>query len=344
MRAKRPLGQSRSVELEVAGQPLHSRALSLTLREGRDGGLDVEATILDLRKRSFVPVAGDLQAAGVIHHMQVRASIERGSCEVRELEVLQPTVALEPSAATRGESCRDPVGRLQALVGRRIDAGFASRANAAAGGPRGCTHVLTATQLMGSTVPWAMERESALFGEPPRRRPGERLFRRDLVFDGLLEADSRVSVAAQLSDLHFRPAPEPTPPLERFAGQLELRLLAAVEVPSLRVATLRAAERRRGRRELGSDDWRPLDDALAGALGLVLRPGVSRTLVGALEGRPDERPLLTVLLNLMPACFQCLAPLSESWMRGERLAPGVVGLGSHPDSCYMWRSHGPLGS
>ena len=140
------MGQSRRVELDPAGPPLHTRSLSLTLHQSDEGRLVAEAMLLDLRKRGFVPVGGDLQGSGVIHHMQVRAALDAATCEVREIDVLQPTVPFEPSAATDGESCRDPARRLQALVGRRVDDGFASRANDEAGGPRGCTHVLTAAR------------------------------------------------------------------------------------------------------------------------------------------------------------------------------------------------------
>ncbi len=330
------------MELDLAGQPLHTRALSVALRQRDDGALDAEATLLDLRKRSFVPVGGDLQGSGVIHHMQVRAAVAAADLEVREVEVSQPTVPFESSAATQGESCRDPGHGLQSLVGLPVDDGFASRLSAEVGGPRGCTHVLTAAQLLGATLPWALACDCERFPERPKRRPGERVFQRNLVFDGALEAESRIGLAAQLADLHFRPAPERARPLERFAGQLELRLRASVQMGALELLAVRAAERRRGPEDLDGARWRSLDEPLAGLEGLALRPGVSRALRDGFEGRPDERPLLAALLHLMPACYQCLAAASETWARDGRMDRGMVGLGGLPDSCYMWRRGGAL--
>src|SRR5262249_28873610 len=58
-----------SMHLDLRGHPLHTRCLSITLVQRADGRLDVHGEIVDLRKRGFVPVAGDLQPSGVVHHM-----------------------------------------------------------------------------------------------------------------------------------------------------------------------------------------------------------------------------------------------------------------------------------
>jgi hypothetical protein len=341
----RPLGQSRAVDLELKGHPLHSRALGVTLRRREDGDTAVEGRLLDLRKRGFVPVGGDLQGPGPIHDMRVAAVVDPEQLELRRIEVTQPTVAFEPSAVTRGESCRDPAPRVQALVGERLDAGFAARLSAQIGGPRGCTHVLTLLRLLGAVLAWAREREQAVFGRPPDRAPGERIFRRDLVFDGSLdtgERGPRIALAAQLCDLHFRPAPALATPLERLAGQLELRLLAEVETPGLALAALRAAERRRALGDLEHAPWRALDSRVEGLAGLTLGPGVSGELLRRFAGLPDERRLLGVLLDLTPALYQCLACTDESWPVRASRSPTLLGMGGPPDSCYMWRRGGAL--
>jgi hypothetical protein len=63
------------MDLSVRGHPLHTRALSVSLAQREDGRLDVLGEVLDLRKRGFVPVAGDLQPSGVVHQMQLRAVV-----------------------------------------------------------------------------------------------------------------------------------------------------------------------------------------------------------------------------------------------------------------------------
>jgi len=105
------------MHLAVKGHPLHSRALSVTLTQGQDGTFDVTAHLLDLRKRGVVPVAGDLQPAGVIHHMQLSVVVDPRTRTLRLISAAQPAVAFEASATTEGESCRDPIGRVVALDG-----------------------------------------------------------------------------------------------------------------------------------------------------------------------------------------------------------------------------------
>ena len=45
-------GRVGSVELDLRGHPLHTRALSLELRQRADGALGAAGVLLDLRKRS----------------------------------------------------------------------------------------------------------------------------------------------------------------------------------------------------------------------------------------------------------------------------------------------------
>src|SRR5207247_956516 len=107
------------MRLEAHGHPLHTRALSVVLTARADRKLDVHGTVLDLRKRGFVPVAGDLQGAGIIHDMRLAGMIDPGSATLETLAAEQRSVAFEPSAVTAGESCRDPIDRIAARPGAR---------------------------------------------------------------------------------------------------------------------------------------------------------------------------------------------------------------------------------
>src|SRR5438552_14995212 len=115
------------MRLEAHGHPLHTRALSVVLTARADGKLDVHGAVLDLRKRGFVPIAGDLQGTGIIHDMRLAGLVdpERGTLE--RLGAEQRSVAFEPSAGTGGESCRDPIGRIATLAGAPLDAGWPRR-------------------------------------------------------------------------------------------------------------------------------------------------------------------------------------------------------------------------
>jgi len=328
------------MDLCVQGHPLHSRSLSVTLTQRADGRIDAFGEILDLRKRGFVPVAGDLQPSGIVHQMQLRAVVAPEGARLESLAAEQPAVAFEPTALTQGESCRGPIGRIQALVGTPLDRGFARRWLAELGGPLGCSHILTLGQLLASTVAWALERDRA--GRPGPRRAGERIYRRDLVIDGYALGAGDLELSLQLTDLHFAPSPVLARPIERLGAQIEVRVLAKVAMPGMTLAGLQAAERRRTRAELADAVWRDHGAALAPLVGQKLASGVGGALVRRFGEDPDARPLLDVMLNLTPGLYQCVAALSESWPALAQRNHSLIGMGGMPDSCFMWRRGGAL--
>ncbi len=330
------------VRLDVRGHPLHTRALSVSLVARADAKLDLHAYVLDLRKRGFVPVGGDLQSSGIVHHMRLDGVVDPATATLESVTAAQPNVAFEPAAATEGESCRDPIGRVAALAGMQFDASWAKQIGNEIGGPRGCSHILTLAQLLGSTVAWALAREHELHGAPPRRLPGERVFRRDLIVDGHEPADGRMELAAQLIDLHFAPAPARAKSMDRFAAELELRLLAELEFPMMVVERLSAAERCRDADSLERAVWRDRSDRVADLVGLRLAQGISGELLRRFADAAADRPLLDVLLMLAPTLVQCAAAVSDPWAVAAQRERWFVGLGGAPDSCYMWRSGGAL--
>src|SRR5207247_1059309 len=175
-------------------------------------------------------------------------------------------------------SCRDRIDRIAALAGTRLDDGWARRLGDATGGARGCSHLLTLGHLLGSSAAWALARERALHGAAPARPAGQRVFRRDVVIDGHESAAAGLQLIAQTSDLHFTPAGALVRPMDRFAEQLEVRLVAEVEFPALTVGRLEAAERRRGAADLEGAAWR--------AHGRGQREPVAGRGVRAAGGRP----------------------------------------------------------
>jgi hypothetical protein len=330
------------VQLDLRGHPLHTRALSVVLAARADGRLDVRGSLTDLRKRGFVPVAGDLQTMGIVHHMLLDAIVDPATATLDAITAAQPAVAFEPSAATEHESCRDPIGRVAALAGTRLDADFPRQVSAAIGGPRGCSHLVTLAHLLASTAAAALAWDCERHGGAPPRPAGERVLRRDLTIDGHELASGRVDLAIQLQDLLFTPAPALAPPMERFGGQLEVRLLAEVDVINFTLTGVSGAERRRGLADLETAVWQPRDDVLAGLAGLRLTSGATAALLTRLGAAPGDRPLLDALLMLAPALIQVVAALSEGWAAAYKASPSVVAMGGLPDSCYMWRREGAL--
>jgi hypothetical protein len=330
------------MHLDVGGHPLHTRALSVTLAARGDGRVDARAVLLDLRKRGFVPVGGELQPAGIVHLMSLDAIVDAASRRLDAIAAAQPNVAFEPTALTRGESCRDPIGRLQGLVGAILDEGWARRLSVEIGGPRGCSHVLTLAQLFGATVAWALARDRERFGAEPGRRDGERIHRRDVVVDGHERAPGTMVLALQATDLHHAPAPAVAASMERYAADHVVRGLATVDLGRFALAEATLAERRRERATLDAATWVERSDVAARIAGVSMLRGVSATVRERVGDAPADRPLLDALLMLAPALIQCMAALSDGWASMAAAGAWTVGLGGQPDSCWMWRADGPL--
>ena len=338
------------MEIEIRGAPAHTRTLDVVLTQAGPGRLDAHGIILDLRKRGLVPMAGDLQASGVIHHMRVDARVDVGGPTLESIRAEQQNVAFEPSPATGGECCRDPVKRIEALAGTRLDASWSKRLGGAIGGPRGCSHVLTLAQLMGSCTLAALELDRARHGPSPARAEGERVFDRCLSVDGVESPEGDLQLALQLADLHFAPAPPDAEALDRLAGQRELRVDALVDLQTMTLTRIAAAERTSDAKTLQDAAWEPCDVRfLEGRSALV---GMARALFEELGDAPEQRPLLDLLLNLAPGVIQCIPALTRYWQRlresqpsGKASEAGASGrmTGGMVDSCYMWRRDGALG-
>ena len=329
------------MNLDVSGDPVHTRTLGLTLLWRADGRLDVRGQILDLRKRGFVPIVGDLRPTGVVHQMLIRAIVDPVARSLDAIEAEQPAVAFDLAAWTRGESCRDTIPGVRGLAPAPLDAAFPRRVGAEIGGARGCSHVLALVQLLGGTVAWALDREVELSGALRPQAAGMRLFHRELVLDGFDVGPLRLLLAIQLGDLHLAPVASPPRPIDRFGADRAVRVRALVDCERSELTAVRAAERWRTRPD-APGEWRSHEAALAGMQGLALRAGVTAELLRRLGGEPTQRPLLEALLQLTPAVQQCLAGLEALWQTERASAAREGGVGSHPDACYMWRRGGAL--
>jgi hypothetical protein len=327
--------------LSASGHPLHTRSLSVTLTHAEPPLVDFAAYVLDLRKRGFAPVGGDVQSTGIIHHMRLDGAIDRAVGRIAGIRAQMPAVAFEASPATKGESCRDLIGRVDHLAGLTLADGWARALGAEIGGPRGCSHVLTLAHLLGPTASWAFAEERRLYAGPPAWRAGERTFRRDVTIDGYELEPGRLLLTAQLNDLHCAPAPPLTRSMERLAAQREITLSATLTIPDLNLQTIDAHERWRAAADLTGPDWVSRADRVAPLVGLSLRPGVSSAILRHFAGCHEEAPLRDALLMLAPALIQCFAAL-DLWMMRLADASAVGETGGFPDSCYMWRRDGGL--
>lgn len=329
------------MRLAIRGHPLHTRALAVELRDGGAGTWVVDASVLDVRKRGFVPTAGELRPPGVLHHMFLDGVVDPTRGVLERVTVRQPTVAFEASAATGGETCRDLNARVEALAGTAIDDAWAQRVSAEIGGPRGCSHVLNLAQLVGSTIRSAVARERALHGPGTPRPAGQRLFRRDILADGHEPTEGRVELGLQLLDLHEAPARPGMRPMDRLAGVRDVRALAEIDCATYTLARLEAAERWRTLDSLDAP-WLDRTGAVSGLAGTFLFRGVTRAVLAHLGERAEDQPLRDLILQLAPAMIQVGGALSERWLVLAREQGWFVGMSGLPDSCYMWRAGGGL--
>lgn len=338
-----------SPALAPAGLPLHTRTLQLDVWQEAVGELRAEGVILDLRKCGFVPTGGELQTAGFIHQMSWRAWLGDPDGRIARLEIAQPVVAMERSAATGGECCRDPAPRLQQLVGTAFDADFPKRLGAVFGGPLGCSHLLTLGQALGAFVPRVLGDGARAPGE---RAAGERVAKLTLAIDGFEGEGGDLALALQAAEYQLAPQSRVRELGERIGVARELRLSARVAARAMQLAALHGALRVRTAETLASAQWRSLDAALAPLAGGSALRGMAARVRGLLADLPEspERALLReALLNLAPALIQCMPALSHRF--GGMLSRSAVGEGAPPDallnsggmadSCYMWRSGAP---
>jgi len=326
--------------LDLRGNPLHSRALSLTLSRRVDARLDARAVLVDLRKRGVVPVGGDLGTPGIVHHMQLDAVVDVRQRRLSEFSARQPVVAFESSALTGGESCRDPIVRLLELDGAAVDGEINRRLSAGLGGARGCSHILTLAQVLTAATAWVFDSGTVAFDHPDWR-PGERLFRRDIALDGSRRDDGDLDLAAQLTDVSFAPAPVVARPMDRFAVLDEVRVHAPVTLDGISFGRLAAAKRRRTRATLEDLSWSDCSAHLSGMEGVSVFRGVSAALMAQLPG-VEDRQLLDALLMVAPTFIQVCGAISDAWPAVAAAADSILGMGGMPDSCFMWRRGGAV--
>jgi hypothetical protein len=340
------------MKITLAGRPIHTRSLTIVLSQREDGRLRALGQVIDLRKTGFVPMFDELATAGIIHQMSLDALVDPRSRELEALEVAQPAVAVEPSRVTKGESCRDPAGNLQALVGLRFDAELPRELSRVFGGPRGCSHLLTLFHLVASALPGALDFEEELRAAHTARRPGEKLFRRSVFVDGHQADDGELHLAVQLSDFHDAPLDSVADRLDMLARQTEVQVLASVDLSSVALRELHVTQRKRTRETLAEAEWRDRSELVAELIGRPIMPGLGSELRRRLGGREEVRPLLDALLQLAPGFVQCTPALADGTLSRSATSaaagsasggmPEFLALGGAADSCYMWRRDGPL--
>jgi hypothetical protein len=338
------------LQLPVHGHPLHTRSLTVVVRLLDNGHWHARGDVIDLRKVGFVPMMSDIQPAGIIHRMSIDLEVDPATARIESVEVDQPVVAIEPSTASRGECCRDPAPRLLELAGETLDGRFARQLGAVFGG----SHLLTLFQLMSSGLQRAIPLEAALGEGASAREVGDPLFRRAVFVDGFEGEGESIEMAVQLADFHTLPLERDAPPTQRLGGQWDARVFVRASGPERRLSDLCIADRERSHQTLTTATWRDASERLAPLVDVPIVPGLARRLFEIFQDA-DDGLMLDAALQLAPGYIQVMAAVMDRWIsqkkqdEPERVpVPGrstmveVGNIGGLPDSCYMWRSEGPL--
>ena len=266
----------------------------------------------------------------------------RAGAALTRIRAEQPSVAFEASPGTGGECCRDPVSRSRALAGCALDAGFAKRLGA---------RDRRSARLLARADPGALRRLDRRAGA--RRRP--RAPRRGPLAH---RASASSSAASRSTASPRRTAASswrcswPTctarrrraeaDPFAKLARHFELRVNASVDLDTLTLRRVGAAERstepgsestlwrdaRRGRR-VARRSGRHGRRRQRGARALRRR-GRRAAARRAAQSLADCRPV-------HPRHLRALALPRE-----RDAAPGMFASGGMLDSCYMWRRGGFL--
>lgn len=334
--------------LPITGHPLHTRSITLKVTAADNGRWAARGDIIDLRKTGFAPLHCDLQPAGIIHHMCIDLLVDPATLIVEALVAAQPVVAVELSPRSCGESCRDPVGALDGLVGEALDADFRGKLSRVFGGPRGCSHLLALFQFMARAIDRAVTYERSCNVElAGKRAPGETLFQSSLFVDGFQTPERHFELALQLGDYLVRPEPEVDTALSRFQCDEGARVYARVDVTNMTLADVRVATRARELDTLEAD-WIERAAWASRLDGRSIAGGLGQYVAEAYADEPEARVLQDGLAQLAPGYIQILAAVADQWLaRSAAGDPDAAAkpLGGHIDSCYIWReggqAHGP---
>ena len=328
------------MKLEIAGVPLHTRCLSVALKQGSGGAVEFRADILDLRKGGLMALGGRITMAGIIHKMELTGRFASDSGCLEQIEWAQSHVMHESNTTSRGECCRDPMPRLKALIGRRFGEDFSAGLKGCFGGPLGCTHVNTLLQEVDAFVSShrALCRDDPEYARP--RAIGERIAARSLFFDAFFEEGAGATdLCVRLADLHY--APSDASGKEAVALHAEVRLVAEADLAGWQLRSIAARERSRRGPACGDVAWTSRSGDLEIFVGRSLFGGMNRFCLERFGGREPDARLLSSLTSLSPGMTQVGAALSDQLVPSSSARPLAGGL-SGPGPCFMLRAEGPL--
>ncbi len=328
------------MKFDVLGEPVHTRCLAFTLKQGSGERIEFSADILDLRKGGLMELAGRIAMSGIIHKMELTGEFSARTGILEEIEWAQSHVMHEANQATKGECCRDPMVRLAGLVGSRLDEGFVAQLKRHFGGPLGCTHVNTLFQELSAFVARLFEarRDHPELAEP--RQIGDRIASRSLFFDAFItEGNDSTQLSVRLADLYY--GAKNASGGETLFRHDEVRLMGEAELSGWKLRGLEAKERSRRGPVCSNTPWHIRTNELEDFAGRSLGGGMARFCLDRFGEKRADAHLLSALMCLSPGMTQVGVAVSDSLTPSSLTRPNGSGLAG-PGPCFMLRAEGPL--
>lgn len=328
------------MKLEISGAPIHTRCLAISLAQGSADSVDFRADILDLRKGGLMELGGRVTMAGIIHKMELTGRFAADSGRLERIDWNQSHVMHEPNEKSRGECCRDPMPRLNGVLGKRFGSDFGAGLKGCFGGPLGCTHVNTLLQEVDAFVSRHLCLRRTDRDYARSRGAGERIGARSLYFDAFFgEGRTTTDLSVRLADLHY--APSEAGGRERVALHAEVRVVAEADLAGWQLRSLAAQQRDRRGPDFAEAAWESRTFELEVFVGRSLFGGMNRFCLERFGGREADARLLSSLMSLAPGMTQVGAAISDRLVPSSSSRPLAAGL-TGPGPCYMLRADGPL--
>jgi hypothetical protein len=322
--------------------PLHTRVITLRLRWSRPGEVVAEGRLMDLRKRSIVPLGASLRGPGLVHDMATRVHVDVERLSITAVEPAMTAFPYVASQYTGGEACSGRMADVQSLVGTRLTEAYAEEVGALLGGPRGCFHIFTLLRLSGPAVVAALrhDRVRGRLAAEPQPGAGEVLWSRSVSVDAFKGEGLALRLHGTLTDVFQSGGPpEAGGGSERLDEGLEVMADLETAFPQMKLARVEGRRRLLSPGVRNAAPWQAV--AEYGALREVgVRKGFTARVQEILGDADGLRPESHLIFMMAPVVMQSVPGLLEEL--DIRPGGGRSATGTALDSCHMWRAEGPL--
>ena len=130
--------------LKLAGECAHTRNIHTATYSADENHLVSEGRLTDIRLLDWYKFTGEKVDCGVLHDLRIVLLIKIPEMIIEDLEVIIETIPRE--------DCLLMMETLKPVIGMAITGGFSAKVRGAAGGVKGCTHLVHLLTTMGPAI------------------------------------------------------------------------------------------------------------------------------------------------------------------------------------------------